>query len=82
MTAPSHDSRIRGRIALLVLSIWLGVPALGVLAAIFGYLQLDDLKINLFPMWHQYLTWLATLVVGYYFGASRDPVTEPAKDTK
>ena len=64
-----HDSKIRGRIALAAVSIWIGVPAICVLGVVFGFLVTEDLK-ELLPIWHQFCTWLVMAIVGYYFGSN------------
>ena len=68
MVALPQDSKTRGRIALLVISVWLGLLVLSVFATILGLLQTEDLK-EIISMWHQILTPIASLVVGFYFGS-------------
>lgn len=62
-----HDSKVRGRIAVIVIIAWLIVPIAGALAVIGGWYDFASLKDELLPMWHQYTTWIVTLVIGYYF---------------
>lgn len=63
-----QDTAVRGRIATIVNSIWFIVPAIAAIAWIIGGLQLLDLK-DFLAIWHNWSTWVATLISGYYFGS-------------
>ena len=71
MPKPPHDARVRGWIALVVASVFFGVPALVAILAVIGEFQSKDLKQILEP-WALYLGPLTGAVFGYYFGSSED----------
>ena len=58
----------RNAIALIVVVVWLGVPAVAGVAAVLGRIQIAFLTQDLLPVWHDYFTPVATLVLGFYFG--------------
>ena len=64
-----QDTATRGRIATIVICIWLIVPAFAAIVWILGWLQLGDLD-SFIAIWHKSFTWLVTLILGYYFGSS------------
>ena len=69
MSIRTPDSRIRGWIALVVVSVFFGVPVLVILALLAGSLSSNDLKPILEP-WVLYMGPLTGAVFGYYFGSS------------
>ena len=72
----------RNRIALLVISAWLGVPAAVVFAVLVGAIQSNDVQeLDFFRLWSDFSTPVATLIMGYYFGLPHSPAgagTPPA----
>ena len=61
--------KARNRIAFIVVGGWMGVPALVVLAVLFGIIQSQDVReLEFFQLWHDFYTPVATLVLGFYFG--------------
>ena len=69
MRAMWGKSQTRDFIAMFVVVLWLGVPSLAALAAVFGRVDFRLLTEDLLPIWHEYYSWVATLVLGFYFGA-------------
>ena len=64
-----QNSSARDLIAIVVISIWIGIAAIAAIVFLLGGLGYIDLK-DFLQLWHDRFTWIVTLVLGYYFGSS------------
>ena len=76
----------RNAIALIVVVVWLGVPAVAGVAAVLGRIQIAFLTQDLLPVWHDYLrqwplSYLASISATHHLAASRlHPMTARPAD--
>lgn len=66
MCSPTHNDKIRGTIAVLVISVFCGIPVISVVVHIFGGLAAKDMG-NILQQCVLYLGPIAGVVLGYYF---------------
>ena len=64
--SPTHDDKIRGRIATLFAAVFVGIPTISVVFAVFGVIAYEDLN-TILQQCVLYLGPLTGVVLGYYF---------------
>ena len=65
-----HNARIRGRIALYSVIIYLVVGAILIFSAITGLSRIED-AIEILLAWGTFASLVVGAVIGFYFGANR-----------
>lgn len=66
MCSPTHNDKIRGAIAVVVTSVFCGIPVISVVVHLFGFLAAGDLG-TILQQCVLYLGPLTGVVLGYYF---------------